>query len=138
MRVRRHQWIAIGTITWLGLGACAEPHNGFAPEGATPFTPPPFYITLWQQTESCSGRTADFGEVSWYVLPSGTSWSSEYGDRLGAWRERDNRITLRAEYVDDSLVVRHEMLHAILRDGRRSVEFFFTRCGELVAQPNVQ
>ncbi len=125
-------------LSLLGLGACADSSVAFAPDAATPLTPPAFYLTLWHETETCAGRTADYGAVSWYVLPAGASWSSENRDILGAWRERDNRITMRAEYVNDSLVVRHEMLHAILHDGRHSVEFFFTRCGELVAQPAVQ
>lgn len=138
MRERRHPWIAIPTVLWLFLSACADPQNSFAPEGATPFTPPAYYPALWQQTESCAGRTADYRAVSWYVVPAGASWSSDYGESLGAWSARGNRITLRADLVDDSLLVRHEMLHAILHDGRHTVEFFFTRCGELVAQPAVQ
>lgn len=125
-------------MPWLCLSACADPYDSFAPGGAKRFTPPSYYLALWKQTEACSGRTADYNAVSWYALPAGASWSSEYGETLGAWSERDNRITLRAELVDDSLLVRHEMLHAILHDGRHTVEFFLTRCGELVAQPDVQ
>jgi hypothetical protein len=108
------------------------------PPGARPFAPEAVYRGWWREMESCSGRTARFDDVSWYLIPGEEPFRVPKHDYLvvGYWDAAVNRIVLleilparRAPYI------RHEMLHAILRSVFHPVEYFETRCGAVIDGP---
>ncbi len=102
------------------------------PDGAVPFSPPATYFTWWQQVELCSGLNADFTAVSWYIVPNVSTFPSEIGDLHGSYQQASNSIIVAGGYKDDPLLVRHEELHAILRQPGHPPEYFEDRCKNYV------
>lgn len=104
------------------------------------FEPPPQYPGWWREMQTCSARTAHFDAIRFYrVLPTlgrdslhfSHSQSGEYYD--GAWVPRWNAIYLASGQVMTPGLVRHEMLHALLRDVRHPPAYFAGKCARLVA-----
>lgn len=91
--------------------------------------PPPQFRVWWEVLESCSGRRGRFDDVGWFQAPE---ISIRGGSAFGAWFPAGNRIALLSGGFDGA-IVRHEMLHAILRDGSHPKAYFEGRCGDVVA-----
>jgi hypothetical protein len=102
------------------------------PHGSRPFTPPARYKAWWALTESCSGLTGDFSKVRWYTLPDQDSFSLEGTTVNGAWYAAGNQIVLGDSEVTDGALVRHEMLHALLRSGNHPRAQFMGNCNDIV------
>ena len=81
--------------------------------------------------EACSGNTRPT-RLEWYYMPwphlvnIGTDYT------IAAYFSPPDRIVIMEEYVDVNVVVRHEMLHALLRDANHPPEYFEERCGDLL------
>lgn len=90
------------------LGGC-----GFDPAGEQPMAAPTNYRAWWTKTEACSGLTGDFDRVEWLVVP-GRGFSCKSGQCAGHW-EPDHRIFIASDWTGNEMVVRHEMLHELLR-----------------------
>ena len=104
------------------------------PAGAIPFVPPSIYQTWWHEVELCSGKTGDFEAVSWYYVPGpGGFPSGSNPDLVGLWQPQHNSITLAQFVREDSSVVTHEELHAILERADHPAEYFVQKCGSLIA-----
>ena len=120
--------LIVGCFT---IAACGWWSDNDFPESAVKFTPPAYFQTWWQVVELCSGRSAPFSEVAWYTAPH-----SELVVRgepaFGAWFADRNRIALADENRESPSLVRHEMLHAILREGDHPPAYFHERCGDEV------
>ena len=87
--------------------------SGFEAEirGRAPFSPPEVYLEWWRDTETCADASGSFEALVFYLA------DSIMGDRLVArarWSEPRDIIIVRG-YEADSKVVRHEMLHDLLR-----------------------
>jgi len=84
--------------------------------------------------ESCSGLQGSLAEVSWYQVP-GSETVDRSGDEVaGYWAPAGNRIVLGGEATLDGLLVRHEMLHALVRQLKgHPREYFLERCGGVVS-----
>ncbi len=91
-----------------GLAGCGR----FEPEQSAPLDPPAQFRDWWAKTEACSGRTATFERIHWYVVP-GDSFDCPDGRCVGRW-EDDHTIYIAASWVASELVVRHEMLHDLI------------------------
>jgi hypothetical protein len=91
----------------LALAGC-----GFDVAGEQAMAAPDVYRTWWSKTEACSGLTGDFDRVEWEVVP-GPSFTCSSGQCAGHW-ESSHRIWIADEYVNNEMVVRHEMLHDLL------------------------
>ena len=103
------------------------------PKGAVPLVTPVIYVTWWSEVEQCSGETVDMSAVKWYYVPGdGGFQAGTSADVVGVWQPAGNTITLAEYVVDNPLVVRHEMLHAVLKRVDHPPEFFVDRCGVLV------
>jgi hypothetical protein len=89
------------------LGGC-----GFDVEGDQPFDPPAIYRSWWAKTEACSGLSGDYDRVRWEVVP-GTGFECSSGQCAGHWQS-DHRIWIAGEYLENEMVVRHEMLHDLI------------------------
>lgn len=100
------------------------------PAGATAMAVHPEYATWWQSTEACSGLKGNFAGIEWFEVPNTSTFQSEAGTVVGLWEKSSgqNRITIAGDYVDNELVVRHEMLHALLGRQGHPPEYFVTRC----------
>jgi hypothetical protein len=122
----------------LAFSACIEVVAPL-PEGASPFTPGPVYREWWRQVEECSGKTGDFDAVSWYVVPGDIPFRIPTIDKplLGYWNSATNRIVLLEWVPSATELVRHEMLHALLRRADHPYEYFEQRCGELIRGPGL-
>ncbi len=101
---------------------------------AVPLQPLPVYARWWSMVESCSGLQGSMSDVSWYQVP-GTQTLDLAGDEVsGYWTQHSNSIVLAGEATLAGVVVRHEMLHALLRNVKgHPREYFLERCGGVVS-----
>jgi hypothetical protein len=101
------------------------------PDGAVPFDPPAEYQTWWERTEACSGQSGDLGSIEWYTVPGVRLMQTEIGEKVGLWRRANGQttVTIAGDYVDNELVVSHEMLHELLVREGHPEEYFVERCG---------
>jgi hypothetical protein len=125
--------ILVVTASVAGIVACGSTTDPL-PKGAVPLVPRVIYATYWSEVEQCSGETADFSAVKWYYVPGdGGFQSGTSADVVGVWEPGPNTITLAEYVIDNPLVVRHEMLHAVLKRVDHPAEYFVDRCGVLVS-----
>lgn len=118
MRVRA--WMAVVAV--LTIGGC-----GFEPTDAAPLLPPDLYRTWWARTEDCSGLQRDFADIHFYVVP-GTEFDCPSGKCVGRW-EPGNHIYIAESHSQDEMVVRHEMLHALIGEAGHPDPPFGRGCG---------
>ncbi|MHB0949732.1 MAG: hypothetical protein ACYC3Q_10030 [Gemmatimonadaceae bacterium] len=126
-------WIRPHSLLLIGLAACELPTA--VPRGARPFEPPAVYRQWWALTERCSGLRGDFDAVQWYEIPETSFGTTSEGERVDAlWTGAGNRIVLTAapDGRREGDLVRHEMLHALMRAGGHSRDLFVARCGGVV------
>lgn len=105
--------------------------NAELPANATRFAPPAVYARWWTMTEACSGRSGNLADIHWYRVPV-----SEFmygGQRAGGYTSRwSNRIVLTQAIIERGEMVRHEMLHALLRRGGHPRAEFLGSCASIV------
>ena len=124
--------IACGCLGLLGMLAACEtlgPPDPL-PANAQPFAAPVEFRTWWARTEECSGRAGDLSRVDWFVVPGAHTVETSDGPKVGVWSHSSAgvRIVLAGDYVGSELVVRHEMLHALLDREGHPREYFEERC----------
>lgn len=107
------------------FAGCENPLAPYTPDGAVKFDPPPPFRTYWEDVEKDSGLSGDFDSVQWFVVEGGP-W--EYEGRLvrGGWSKRGNRIFIADTHMQDTRVIFHEILHALLREGDHEHPLFST------------
>jgi hypothetical protein len=112
--------------------ACQEPAAPLPP-GAASFSPPAIYREWWTLTEECSGQRGDFHSVRWYVVPDAQTLRDAQGREIDAyWEARGNRIVIANASQHSGDLVRHEMLHALIRADGHPREQFLNRCAGIV------
>lgn len=123
-------------VVFICVGVLADHRS--PPPNAQRFAPPAIYARWWGMTDACSGACGDFSAVSWYHVP-GYGFKSDGQLVSGLWESRDNRIVIADTSLDDGSVVRHEMLHALVRGGGHPRAQFLGGCAALVAcaEPHV-
>ena len=110
-----------------------DPVGSLLPPDAERFVPPAVYEQWWQLTEECSGLTGSFAAVSWYRVPGASDIPLGDGTLVGGkWNERTNQIVLAGNEELAGDVVRHEMLHALLRTPGHPRAEFISQCGGTV------
>lgn len=99
---------ALWSLVLVALPACA-----FAPEDAQRLERPPQVYREWfTRTQQCSGLRGDFSRLEFFVV-EGESFACPTGRCSGRW-EPPGRIYVARRYVEHEMVVRHEMLHALI------------------------
>lgn len=100
------------------------------PSDARHLVVPAEFEAWWSATESCSELSGRLSRIEWYVVPDANTLSTPEGPKAGVWSHSSEgmRIVLAGKYVDNELVVRHEMLHALLDREGHPAEYFQTRC----------
>lgn len=83
-------------------------------------------------TEQCSGATGDMADVSWYVVPGADAIPDGELSVAGYWSPGSNRIVLAGNIQRRGGTVRHEMLHALLRQTGHPRRQFLGACGGVV------
>ena len=103
------------------------------PGDAIRFAPPPVYAQWWALTEDCSGITRSLDAVQFYRIPNASTIpDNTYGEVAAYWSPASNRIVLADFYEMQGKLVRHEMLHALLRVNGHPPEYFQGRCAGVV------
>jgi hypothetical protein len=116
------------------LAACEAalgPADPLPPSAQLVAAPPETYREWWAKTEACSGRSGDFNRIQWYVVPDAQTFNTDAGEKVGLWTHSNAgvRIIIAGDYAASELVVRHEMLHALLDREGHPQEYFHDRCG---------
>ncbi len=110
----------------LSVAACSIPTEAFTVEVSQreQFTPPGEYRIWWGDVEECSSTMGDFDVVRWYRAAQITN-----GDQTvqGLW-EFPHDITLTREAEGIGSIVRHEILHDLLRGDTEHTLSAWTRC----------
>lgn len=119
------------TISALVLVVACDSTKSVLPDGLVAMSPPPRYGLWWSMVESCSGQSRAMSGVSWYVLPSGPLPNGAQG----SYYDDTRSIVLSQSGVNKPGVVRHEMLHAILRVPGHPRDQFLGRCDGFVICP---
>lgn len=111
------------------LGCTTEPTSTL-PDGAQAFVPPAEYQAWWASTEGCASIQGNLGRVKWYVVPGVSTFPTAEGEKVGIRIKTgsDIRIVIAGNYVEHEMVVRHEMLHALLNRAGHPTEYFEDRC----------
>jgi hypothetical protein len=117
LRRARLPLVALATL----FAAC-----GFDPAGSQPWEPPAVYQEWWTRTEACSGLSGDFDRVEWMIVP-GESFPCASGNCVGHW-DPGHKIFLASDWTDHEMVVRHEMLHDLMRRSGHPSPPFGTGC----------
>ena len=125
-----------GIATSVGCADTTAP----LPAGARPFTPEAVYREWWSQIVSCSGLTGNFQDVSWYVVPGEDPFTAPGVAQpvIGYWTRDGNRIVLLEWVPNRSALVRHEMLHALLRRADHPSAYFVEQCGAMINGPGLE
>lgn len=91
---------------------CGTPFMAYE---AAPYTPPPVFQTYWRETELCTGRTGDFAQIQWFVVPSGQLFYR--GEVVSGLWDAPRSIYLTHLIVERldlyHSTVRHEIGHAL-------------------------
>ena len=124
---------ALYCLALLGAGAACEALSPTEPlpENAQPLAAvPPEFQKWWQATEACSGQAGRIEMIQWYVVPGARTIQTPDGPKVGWWSHSAAgvRIVLAGNYADNELVVRHEMLHALLDRAGHPPQYFTARC----------
>ncbi|MFN2603646.1 MAG: hypothetical protein ABR582_12930 [Gemmatimonadaceae bacterium] len=124
--------LAIPCAGVTALSACGELVDPALPPNAQALSPPPVYARWWAMTESCSGLSGDLASINWIEVPGAATF--QFGSDLvnGYWSAASNRIVLSEDAILDGGVVRHEMLHALVRRRGHTRADFLTNCGGVV------
>ena len=71
---------------------------------------------LWTELESCSGRHRSFDAVDFFYVPRELLSASQGIRTVGQFFPATNRIYVVESKRNDRAVLRHEMMHALVRD----------------------
>jgi hypothetical protein len=128
-RERQYSVTCCLALTLCGI-ACSE--TTALPSGNVQYSAPPPYELWWSLVEACSGRTASLADVKWYVVPGVDTISDGTDEVSGYWSSDHNRVVLAGNLQYNGPLVRHEMLHALLRNPSHSRNEFLDRCAGVV------
>ena len=122
-------WFCAGAL----IAACTRIVEPPLPVDAEQFSPPAVYSTWWKMTEACSALTGSLAGVTWYQT-SRVVYDTQSGDVIaGYWEAGSNRIVLTSSVMMDGGIVRHEMLHALIKRGGHPRGQFLGNCAGTVA-----
>lgn len=129
-RTVRNALITIGLPALASACAALSPSESTLPAGAVQIATPAVYQEWFRRTETCSGRTGDFAAVQFYVVPGVETFPTEDGSKVGEWISdgSTHRVILAGNYQNHEMVVRHELLHSLLRNSGHPDEYFVNRC----------
>jgi hypothetical protein len=130
-RPNRVRMSVLALVAGISCGHLTDPP---LPANAQVLVPPPVYAKWWGMVESCSGLRGSLENIQWYSTASLLRDPNDNDEAIaGYWSLASNRIVL---YENDTIaggIVRHEMLHALLRSAGHPRSAFLQACGGVVA-----
>jgi hypothetical protein len=121
----------LALVAGISCGSLTDPP---LPGNAQLLIPPPVYAEWWAMVESCSGLSGSLENIQWYSTTSLLRDPNDNDEAIaGYWSLASNRIVL---YTNDTIagaIVRHEMLHALIRSAGHPRWAFLQACGGVVA-----
>jgi hypothetical protein len=110
------------------LTACTD-ITGPQPQvyGTTPIPITAQYRAWWTHLESCSGLSGNIDAVRFFAADS----ISQQDVGLTVTKDGRSKIYLVSLFVSDSLIVQHEMMHALLQRPGHPAQYFNGPCGDL-------
>jgi hypothetical protein len=121
----------LALVAGLSCGHLVDPS---LPGDAERFVPPPVYERWWAMVEECSGRQGSLEAVAWYAAPHQLQNPSNPAESVeGYWSAGSNRIVLNSNDTIDGAIVRHEMLHALIRTPGHPRAAFLQGCAGVVS-----
>ena len=127
----RRSVLGCGALIGLLSGCSAlAPSETALPIGATEIAVPAAYAEWHARTQACSGLSGEFSTIKFYVVPGVETFSTPKGQKVGEWTSNGatSRIVLAGNYRDHEMVVRHELLHSLLKKEGHPSEYFVNRC----------
>src|SRR5437762_5976779 len=106
----------------LSIFSCTRIVDPVFDSGAEQFERPLVYTRWWSMVESCSGLHGSLADITWYQVP-GAIVDLDGKDVSGYWSRASNSIVLAGDQVLGGAIVRHEMLHALVRQAGHSREY---------------
>ena len=94
-----------------------EPEQTLPPDAALT-QPLSEYVQWYAETEVCTGETGDFAEVRWYTVPHQRWWDPVWEQfAIGTWRAPHDIYLASPQRANEDLV-KHEIVHELLRGGQ--------------------
>lgn len=114
------------------------------PTGASDWRPPaallveshPDYAGWWRETESCVGLSGDFDVIRWFTVAGEAFHTPDHGWASGRW-VAPHDIYLAEVHFTSEAVVKHEMIHELLRPGA-SADPRFEECSGIPHENGVE
>jgi hypothetical protein len=107
--------LALGTLL-AGCYSIIEPESTLPPD-AVRTEPGAQYAQWYAETESCTGETGSFSDVRWFVVPHERWWDPLWEQfAIGTWRAPHD-IYLAGSHLENEDLVKHEIVHDLLRGG---------------------
>jgi len=101
------------------------------PEGAQPLQfIPEVYAEWFRMTRECAAVSGEFDSLEWYVMPAAVAFI--YEGRVLVGLTIGKRIVIAEHWVQEGPLVRHEMLHALLKQKGHPRDQFVGKCGGIV------
>jgi hypothetical protein len=130
MRAVKVHRLLFALVAGVSCGHLTDPQ---LPENALVFHPPAVYAKWWSMVESCSGLTGSLDNIQWYsTLGDLRDPNDNDATIAGYWSLAGNRVVLTTSDTIAGGVVRHEMLHALLRSAGHPRSAFLQACGGVV------
>lgn len=117
----------------LSLASACDWPTAPLPPGAERFDPPAVYERWWELTKECSGLPGRLDAINWYQVPGVRTIQHGNTQVAGWWSSSGNRIVLAGDARLWGDLVRHEMLHALVRRAGHPRSVFVGRCGGVVS-----
>lgn len=87
------------------------------PPDAVRAEPLEVYAAWYVEAELCTGETGDFGLVRWFTVPHDRWWDPVWEQyAIGTWRAPHD-VYLAEAHLENEAVVKHEIVHDLLRGG---------------------
>jgi len=124
--------LALG-VALLSCGSPAAPVAPAALANATPLATPAWYAAAYAGMEQCSGLKGDFARIRWYHVSGSRVRAPESGGYAAAVTYPSlHTIVIADFYANDTIVVRHEVMHDLADVTSHPQEWFDGRCGDLM------
>jgi hypothetical protein len=129
------RFVAAAALTIAAL-ACDSPAAPLTPPAladATPLDPPAWYATAYAGMVACSGLPGDFARIHWYLVHGSRVRAPDAGGYAAAVTYPALHTIIIADfYANDTIVIRHEVMHDLADVTSHPPEWFDGRCGNLM------
>ena len=132
MRRRIIAGVVAGSLALSVCDRAVDPPQLLPPD-AEQFSPPAVYSTWWNMTQACSGLSGSLADVTWYKTTQPLHDPRTEEVLGGYWISGSNSIVILTTAMLYGPLVRHEMLHALLRGRGHPRNQFLGNCAGTVS-----